>query len=197
MNRRERKKEETRLKLISVAMDLFKKKGFQNTTMEEIAEIGDVSKGTLYNYYQDKETILCAYFQRIFKDKRLEIIEALNRHKTIEEKLNSLLDMSKKVMGEDLELSTIYFKHRLHTFFDNNSVNNLQRSSREELLLELITEAQEKKEIRNDIPASVIARTFQFLSLNYFITSTYDKASGDEEILKEHLMKMFLKGAKL
>ena len=197
MNRRERKKEETRLKLISVAMDLFKKKGFQNTTMEEIAEIGDVSKGTLYNYYQDKETILCAYFQRIFKDKRLEIVEALNKHKTIEGKLSSLLDMSKEVMGEDLGLSTIYFKHRLQTFFDNNSVYNLQRSSREELLLELITEAQEKKEIRNDIPASVIARTFQFLSLNYFITSTYDKASGNKKNFKEHLMEMFLNGVKL
>ncbi|ABR48077.1 transcriptional regulator, TetR family [Alkaliphilus metalliredigens QYMF] len=197
MNRRERKKEETKSKLIREAMDLFKKKDFKNTTMEEIAEIADVSKGTLYNYFQDKESILSAYFQLLIQEKRLDIMEALEAQKTIEAKLDILLDINMKMLGDDLELLIIYFKHRLHTFFDNNPMDTPQHSVKEQLLLGIISKAQENKEIRDDIPAFVIAKTFQFLSLNYFITSVYDQHSGDNEILKKHLIEMFLKGTKV
>jgi AcrR family transcriptional regulator len=58
MNRRERKKEETRKNIITSALELFKEKGFQETLVEEISEKADVSKGTLYNYFSDKESIL-------------------------------------------------------------------------------------------------------------------------------------------
>ncbi len=54
MNRRERKKEETRIKIINCTIELFKDKGFSDTSMEEIAEKSDVAKGTLYNYFSDR-----------------------------------------------------------------------------------------------------------------------------------------------
>jgi AcrR family transcriptional regulator len=58
--RRERKKQETRLRLMQVALRLFREHGYDATTVEQIAEAADVAKGTFFNYFETKEAILPA-----------------------------------------------------------------------------------------------------------------------------------------
>ena len=58
LSRRERKKEETRERIFNVACKLFRDKGFENTTIDEIAEKADVAKGTFFNYFPRKEAVL-------------------------------------------------------------------------------------------------------------------------------------------
>ncbi|MEN6350637.1 MAG: TetR/AcrR family transcriptional regulator, partial [Syntrophomonas sp.] len=73
-NRVERKKEETRQKIINVAMGLFRKQGVDGTTMEQIAREVDIAKGTLYNYFPFKEAIINEFIQHSFKEKHAERI---------------------------------------------------------------------------------------------------------------------------
>jgi AcrR family transcriptional regulator len=58
LSRRERKKEETRQKLLEASQTLFQTKGYTATTVEEITERADVSKGTFFNYFPSKEALL-------------------------------------------------------------------------------------------------------------------------------------------
>src|SRR5512133_3916155 len=69
-NRSERKKEETKQKIISIAVKLFREHSFEATTMEQIAAEVDIAKGTLYNYFPSKEAILGEYVQRSFKEQQ-------------------------------------------------------------------------------------------------------------------------------
>ena len=48
-SRRERRKEETRRRLLTAAERLFHAKGFEATTVEEIAAAADIAKGTFFN----------------------------------------------------------------------------------------------------------------------------------------------------
>ncbi|MBN2002937.1 MAG: TetR/AcrR family transcriptional regulator [Anaerolineae bacterium] len=57
-SRRERRKEQTRQRLLEVAERLFRTQGFDATTVEEIAETADVAKGTFFNYFESKESLL-------------------------------------------------------------------------------------------------------------------------------------------
>jgi AcrR family transcriptional regulator len=61
--RRERKKQETRRRIYSAAFELFLEKGFDETTVEEIAERADVAKGTVFNYFPHKAAFLAAIFE--------------------------------------------------------------------------------------------------------------------------------------
>src|SRR5665647_2370243 len=108
MNRRERKKEKTKDNIIDCAVSVFKEKGFKETSMEEIAEKSDVSKGTLYNYFQDKESILVGYFQSIIEDYSLEINRSSKEHEDLITLFNKLLDLITHIFRNDVVLAVIY-----------------------------------------------------------------------------------------
>jgi AcrR family transcriptional regulator len=44
-------------KILSAAIELIEEKGFETTTMDDIAEKADISKGTLYLYFNDKAAL--------------------------------------------------------------------------------------------------------------------------------------------
>jgi AcrR family transcriptional regulator len=54
----ERRKEQTHQRLLGAGERLFRTQGFDATTVEEIAAAADVAKGTFFNYFASKETLL-------------------------------------------------------------------------------------------------------------------------------------------
>jgi AcrR family transcriptional regulator len=60
VSRRERKKLEARRRIYDAALHLFLEKGFEATTVDEIAERADVGKGTVFNYFPHKTSFLAA-----------------------------------------------------------------------------------------------------------------------------------------
>jgi len=58
--RRERKKRETRDRILQVARRQFTRQGYDAVTVEALAEAADISKPTLFNYFPSKMAILQA-----------------------------------------------------------------------------------------------------------------------------------------
>jgi AcrR family transcriptional regulator len=60
VNRRERKKQQTRQLLVDAAISLFDEKGYEATTTEDISERADVSQRTFFRHFPVKEAVLYA-----------------------------------------------------------------------------------------------------------------------------------------
>ena len=60
ISRRERKKDETRERITQAAIELFTERGFEATTVDDIAAKADVAKGTFFNYFPRKESVFDA-----------------------------------------------------------------------------------------------------------------------------------------
>lgn len=59
--RRIRKKAAAHKLIVATAIELFSRHGFESVTVEHIADVADVGKGTIYNYFQTKEDIVVAF----------------------------------------------------------------------------------------------------------------------------------------
>jgi AcrR family transcriptional regulator len=62
---RERKKQKTRDTIIRVALELFAERGYEQTTIAEIAEAAEVSPRTIFAYFPSKEDIVFCDFPAI------------------------------------------------------------------------------------------------------------------------------------
>src|SRR5690349_8300787 len=74
--RRERLKQEIRGDIITAARDLFVTEGYVNVSMRKIAEKVGCAPGTIYLYFEDKDSILSAICVETFAklNKRMEAI---------------------------------------------------------------------------------------------------------------------------
>ena len=63
MGLREKKARRNRERIVSEALTLFAREGYEQTTMESIAEAADVSPSTLYRYFPSKDLIILARYK--------------------------------------------------------------------------------------------------------------------------------------
>ncbi|MEU6970778.1 TetR/AcrR family transcriptional regulator [Kitasatospora aureofaciens] len=61
VGRRERNKQRVKERLYTAAVELIVEKGYDHTSIDEIAERADVARGTFFNYFQRKEDIISAW----------------------------------------------------------------------------------------------------------------------------------------
>src|SRR6202007_257082 len=90
LGRRERRTAETRERLFRAALDLFARKGFTETTVEDITEAADVGKGTFFNYFPSKDHILLAFGEMQLAKLQSAIEEARRTGESMPQFLRSL-----------------------------------------------------------------------------------------------------------
>jgi AcrR family transcriptional regulator len=91
--RKEREKERRRQQIMVAAKRVFSDKGFNKATMEDIAQEAELSPGTLYLYFKNKEELYASLSLRILQYLLIRV-EHVNEDKETdpEEKLKALMD---------------------------------------------------------------------------------------------------------
>src|SRR5438105_13340150 len=90
-SRRTRRGLELRDRLFHSALTLFTKKGYAETTVEDITEAADVGKGTFFNYFPSKEHILLGFAEMQLAKLELIVREILNSSLPMRESLRGLV----------------------------------------------------------------------------------------------------------
>lgn len=128
MGLRERKKERTRRALIEAALRLFDEKGYEETTLAEIAAAADVSTRTFFSYFAGKEDVL--FFDGAFvMERTLELVAAPRPGEPVVELLLRLIEESLAWRDAAAELAPLRMRlimtvpalqaRALHLLFDS------------------------------------------------------------------------------
>ena len=91
--RKEREKERRRQQIIVAAKRVFSEKGFNKSTMEDIASEAELSPGTLYLYFKNKEELYASLSLRILQYLHIRV-EHVNKETELspEQKLEKLIE---------------------------------------------------------------------------------------------------------
>ena len=93
MGLRERKKQQTALRIYRAAIALFDEKGFENVSVQEIADAAEISKMTVFNYFGTKEELVFKPMQDHFSDAARAVRERAPGESAVEAVRRQLLDM--------------------------------------------------------------------------------------------------------
>jgi AcrR family transcriptional regulator len=85
------KAEETGKRILDSALDLFRDKGFDATTMRDIAQKAEVATGAAYYYYPSKDAIVTDFYERSCAEMQSQIEAALVGAKGLENRLRELI----------------------------------------------------------------------------------------------------------
>ncbi len=83
--RREREKIFRKNEIIEAATKLFAEKGYDYTTLDDIAEKAEFGKGTIYNYFRSKEDIFNLIIEGIFEGHYRILSEAVKNTSTFKD----------------------------------------------------------------------------------------------------------------
>ncbi|NEW90747.1 MULTISPECIES: TetR family transcriptional regulator [Rhodopseudomonas] len=93
---RERKRRETLQRISDAALELFLNKGFDATTLDEIAEAAGISRRTFFYYFASKDDILTAYLGRRTDELRAAVLQSSSAGEPIDVVCNALLKLASK-----------------------------------------------------------------------------------------------------
>ncbi|MDT3698543.1 MAG: helix-turn-helix domain-containing protein [Thermincola sp.] len=195
-SRVERKKEETKKKIINVAIDLFKQLGVNATTMEQIAREADIAKGTLYNYFPVKEAIIDEYIKRLSMEKNSDRISRLAKLPDTRSRLTASFGELIRGVQAQKEIFENYLVYQMKNTISFNKDAG-EKSGIELLAAEIIKLGQESSEIRQDLPLEIMIDLFVFafieVAKQFYIDP--DRFNASEVI--EQCIDLFMDGAKV
>lgn len=92
MNRKATPKaDETRARILEAALATFRERGFEKATMREIAAAAAVATGAAYYYFDSKDAIVMAFYQRAQAELRSQLEAMLAESRTLEQRLRSIV----------------------------------------------------------------------------------------------------------
>src|SRR5260370_11303892 len=102
--------EDTRSKIYEAALKLFREKGFEQTTMRDIAAKADVALGAAYYYFASKDAIVLAFYQEMQEESHESILDALAGRRKLKDRIRYVLEKRLEVLAPNHKCCGARFK---------------------------------------------------------------------------------------
>ena len=102
---------------VEAAIEAFHQNGINETSMDKIAELANVSKRTVYNHFASKEILVTQIFKEIWRNLQISNDLPYDKHKPLDSQLEKLLVDEMKFSGcpeyiEMIRFAMGYFIHK-------------------------------------------------------------------------------------
>jgi TetR/AcrR family transcriptional regulator, cholesterol catabolism regulator len=188
VGRRERKKLEARRHILAAALELFREKGYDTATVEEIAERADVAKGTFFNHFPRKDSLL----EALAEDVVVELFEDLGPVEgwegTARDQVLRLYLRIGELVARDPELSKVMIIENLRNFWLRTEADCLEKEF-QELLHHVLLRGQAAGELAPEADVAMGARLVEAAYVTTMVEWLRDAAP--EAQYREQLIAKF------
>ena len=179
-------KEVIRKKLHKVAKECLQRYGVKKTTVDQIAVMVDISKGSFYNFYSSKEMLFFA----VLEEYQIDVMDRLTEQLDMEAKIdtNRLVQLLYDFY-QDFRYSFMY------TIFKNHEMELLLRKLPKEVITNhhLIDDRMVKKivsriNIRENVSVEIVSALFRTIAM----TILHIEEIGEEQF--DTTLKLVIQG---
>jgi AcrR family transcriptional regulator len=107
---REAKKEEKVSKILTTALSLLAKNGYENTTINDIADTAGISRGLLHYYFKDKEDLAAKALTFGFGPMWDSSVGKIQNARSPEQLVDTMIEVLKKNLQESPDFSALLFE---------------------------------------------------------------------------------------
>lgn len=186
----EEKQEQRRKEIFAASVHLFLEKGFNETSMREIAEAAGVGTSTLYDYFKSKDEILVSYYENEIQKITNWGQEIVTQDLSVSEKLRTIMQKHLAYLLDNKSFHLKLFVETQRLSMGSQQLIQAQRYKYREMLRALIEEGMQTGEFR-EVNAQLAARSiYTLLTIAVF---TAPPTATSEEIM-EDAMEIYFNG---
>jgi AcrR family transcriptional regulator len=174
--------ERTKAVILQAALELFRVRGFEVTTMRDIARSAKVATGAAYYYFPSKESIVAAYYDQVQRLHAEKVRLELNRKAGLRERLGVAMHSKLEILKDDRMFLGALFRytgdpeHPLSVF---GKGTHAQRSQSIAIFQEAIAGANVSEELRQLLPWAL-----WLAHLGMILFFIYDETEGQQRTHK-------------
>jgi AcrR family transcriptional regulator len=190
-------RDKKRSEIAQKAIALLASKGFQATTIQDIADAAGLGKGTIYHYFKTKEEILLVISEELFHEMERSFGAALLRINEPREKLSALIEEALHVTDDVENLFVVYTELWLMNFRGDHHENfmimiNHLHNDLKKIVSGLIEEGKKlelwAEDTDSDALATYLISSFDGVVAHYMM----DKKNFDLERVTKGFINFFI-----
>src|ERR1700685_3191512 len=159
---RERKKARLRQQIIDTSIKLFRKRGFENTRVDDIVQVLEISQPTFFRYFSSKDAVLREVGERGFACIRDRLRSQLSTDASTAERLRRLyVSMAKEVETDRSLWQAVVLSGAMDPVRCANVRGHEEATVG--LLREILVQGQKRGEITHDFPVVHLAEFMEGL----------------------------------
>lgn len=176
VSRRERERNQRRQEILDAARYVFAEKGFADATLDDVAMRAEFGKGTLYNYFENKEALFVAVLEDSFQTLMAIARQALNADVAFAEKVDRFVRGVLTYFFHNLEWVQLIMRESHHLRMSNPLMHLMPQLL--QMLADTIAAEQRRRKVIGSVEAMGLASVLFSLVIGQFNARVYRCFSG-------------------
>lgn len=143
--------------ILEAAIDLFSQRGFESTSVQDIAQTAGIAKGTIYLYFKSKEDLIKQVYEYCYEMDIQACEEGVEAEKNAADKLCRRMDnIIDYLLGHPREAR---IEQMYKVFSSGQESFSCYQEEMYQAIEKVITDGSRKGELR-DLPVSLLSRIY-------------------------------------
>lgn len=168
--------------LLAISLELFRKNGFDATTMRDIAKAAGMSLGAFYYYYPSKDNIVLDYYRQVQDEHAAQVTRRIAELRSLRERLGLLMHTKLDILADSKDLMGALLRYTGNPDHPLSFLGESTRGIRAESIA-LFAMATQKEKLPDDM-AEMLPMLLWSMQMGILLYLLYDKSNGQERTRK-------------
>ena len=166
---RERKKQDTRQRILTAGLDAFTARGFDNCTIDEIARAAGVGKGTVYNYFRTKEDLVVSFMVEMERQMQAEAAALAQARGSLATILTRFIESQMALKAPHYPFVRLFLARLAGAATHADAWVAEASAALDPPLIQLFERLQKRGLVRSDVDLPTLVGTFKVMQLGLMV----------------------------